>query len=294
MKATHPDEPGPHPDEESAGNWLAAAEAADHATIRAREEEEALARKHSRPTRILGWLVIGGILLEALGAIFAQGVSLGGPLFLVAGIMILKGSQAWVRFVAFFAGAFVLLTLIGELTLPLAMGQPVIWKEGWYSYGDTGFWMFVICPAAYLLAEVVLAFIVLRHRQLPYWTRTVKIATLVFGAIFLIQGSLALTRNLKNKELLRRFPAETRKAEDYFKVHGATLFATPPPDAEKLMSFPVIHSVILSTRSRGGIILPTKKSPVPPAQIRKATHYVKLPSGEWGKLEIGFIVDEAS
>lgn len=293
MKAAIPNQPGPCPGPESTEGWLAAAEAADHETIRARDEEESFASKHSRPTRILGWLVIGGFLLQALGAIFDQHVDLGGPFFLVAGIMVLKGSQAWVRFVAFVAGAFVPLILLGKLVLPLALGQPVIWKEGWYSYDDTGFWIFIVCPAVYLLAEGVLAFTVLRHRQLPYWTRTVKLGTLVFGAIFLIQSSLSLARQLKNKDLLHRFPVEIRKAEDYFKAHGTWSYPPSHADAEKLMSSPVLYSVTLSTRSRGGIILPTKNSSVPPDQLRKATHYVKLPSGEWGKLEIGFIVDDS-
>lgn len=292
MKAASPDRPSSNPDQEPINAWRAAAEAADHADIRAREEEEAFAKKHSRPTRILGWLVIGGIIMQVAGGFSRLGLDLGGPLFFIAGAMILKGSQAWVRFVAV-AGSFVMLACIARLIWPLVLPEPVKVRSAWYSYGDLLLWTTFICPSVYFVAEAILAFVVLRHRQLICWTKTTKVFTLIVGAIFLIQASLVVARDLKNKELVRRFPVEIRKAEDYFKAHGTTLFAPTHPDAEELMSSPALHSVTLSTRSSGGIILPIKTSSVPRKQRRKATHWVKLPSGEWGKISIEFIVDEA-
>lgn len=291
MNASNSDQPAPNPDQESIDAWRASVEAADHAEIRARDAEEAFAKTHSRPTRILGWLVIGGIIIQFVGSFSRQDLDLGGIIFLIAGVRILQGSQAWVRFVAL-VGPFILLVFLARLIWPLIIVQPVMLRREWYSYGDLRLWTSFICPTVFMTAESILAFVALQHRQLPFWTRTAKISVAVAAGICLLQALFAISRDLKNQKLCRQFPMEIQKAEDYIRTHGDASSPAADQASQELISLPALHSVSVSISPGGGKQLAGRNSSEPPGSIHKATRYVKLPSGEWGKLELELILPD--
>lgn len=152
MNGDHPDPQTPHPDQETIDAWRASAEAEDHARIRLRDAEEAHAKAYSRPTRILGILVIGGVMMQYIAAFSRQDIELGGAFYLVAGILILKGKQTGVRFVAFM-GVLVALGAVSQLSLAQILGQPVATKSGWKTFADIRFWIEYASPAAFLSAS---------------------------------------------------------------------------------------------------------------------------------------------
>ncbi|QJE94237.1 hypothetical protein [Luteolibacter luteus] len=264
------------------------AEAKDHAQILTQDEEERHARKHSIPTRILGWMLIAGFILETTSSLFSQHLDLGGLLYFVAGIVILMGSQTALRFVAF-CGILMMLLNLGQLIWSLAMDQPVKLKREWLDYRELRFWTAFVFPALFMFGESLLALVALRQRQLPYWTRMVKIFTAAFIVIFLAISLIRVTTDLRNKQLIHMFPKEVQLAENYLRTHGTMISspATDGPQAE-IKALPSLHSISFSEGGTRGWEW-TSSASVPPDPIQRATHPVRLPSGKWGKIEFEFI-----
>lgn len=283
MNGDHPDPPTPHPDQETIDAWRASAEAEDHARIREQDAEEAHAKATSRATRILGMLVIGGVMMQFIATFTRQDIDLGGAIYLIAGILILKGKQAGVRFVAF-VGILNALTCIFQLIKAQFHGQPVETRSGWRSFADFRLWVEYISPAVFFSAVAILAFAVLRHRQLPYWTKAVKASSVAAGTIMVVLAIKAVARDRKNDELCRRFPAEIKEAER----HVTSIIGTVSPGR-----FPALYSLVAYSTPTSTVHHLVRSQSLPPGHVQKATHFIKLPSGEWRKLELGLIVNDA-
>lgn len=233
-------------------------------------------------------MMAGGAILQMAGSILGQRADVGGLVYLIVGIGVLFGSQAGVRFAAFF-GSLMMLLFTTDLVWSLAMARPVEVDGKLLDPADLRFWTVHVCPAVYVFAEGLLAFAVLKQRQLSYWTRVVKVSTVVLGCLFLVKATLAAASDVKGRQTIRMFPKEVAMAEDYLLTHGARISssATDRPQ-EELKALPALHSIAFFQGEAMGWDW-TSSASVPAHQIRKGTHWVKLPSGEWGKIEFGFI-----
>lgn len=275
--------------------WLAAAEAADRALIRKRDEEQAFARQHSKPTRILGALLIAGFILDIIGGAFQQSPKLGGPVFLVTGILVFRGSQAALRFVAVLC-SWILAIGFTRIVWSLAFRQPIKIDKDWVWIKDPGFWIGYVCPLACFAAFAILAFVVLRLRQLPIWTKPVKIWTCIILALSLIEGSRVVWTDYRNKRIALQAADELDAIRAYVNIHGASFSRLSKLEAEKLIRHPTVHSIILN---RGGSFttigdrkaLADPSVPRAAGSIRDYSEFIKLP-GEWAKLEVKFILPD--
>ena len=274
-----------HPDQSSIDAWRAAAEAKDHAGIRARMAEEAYARKHSKPTRILGVLVVGGVLIHFIGEMSELGMDLGGPLFLLAGGAILAGKQAGLRFVALVASVVTLAKIL-SLGWSLFLGQPVAVGRAWHSFDALPFWTVSVATIVHLLAEAILAFVVLRHRQLRFWTKAVTVSAVVIGLLVLTFSTLRVWRDMENRRLCQQFDAEVRAVERYLPVSVTSIARFE----QEMQSFPAVHSITISPRPNSSTSMRVGNSSEPRSRLRKATRYLRLPSGGWVQLELELIV----
>ena len=158
MESASPEHPEPRPiDRTSLSD--AQKKSFQETVDQAREEE--LARRQSMPTKLLGWMLIGGFCLEVVGGFTSNHTNLGGLVFVFAGIAIMKGSQAWLRFVTFFVvpGSVAwIVYLIGSaiLVYPVEIGNK------WSDFRQPSFWTLGVSPAMLMLAESFLAVLAFR------------------------------------------------------------------------------------------------------------------------------------
>ena len=236
-------------------------------------------------------MLVGGVILEFLGSHWGQSIGVGGFVYLIAGAGVLCGIQAPVRFTAL-CGCVVMADCLAPIIWSLGMGRPLEFRSRVFDFTGPGFWTDYFLPAAYMFGESLLAFVVLRHRRLTYWTGAMKFFTAVITLLFLGRAALAISHEVRSRQLIRMFPEEVRIAEKLLLTHGGMLsssMADRPLD--EFMGLPSLHSVLFRERlsKRWGW---TSSASVPPDQLRKATHWVKLPSGEWATIEFEFIVPE--
>ena len=160
----------------------------------------------------------------------------------------------------------------------------------WYPYTDSLLWIRGVSPAAYLLGEAILAFVVLRHRRLRFWTGAVKGFAAAAVIVLIGAACYALHRDEKNKQLLDRFPNEVRMADEYLRTHGSSSRAF-----HEIMSSPVIRDFTVFWEPNAKGISYLMKNPAEDAdkkQIREATRWVKLPAGQWARIQLEFLIPE--
>lgn len=261
-----------------------------------RTREENLARRHSIPTKLLGWMLIGGFCLELAGGFTGNRADLGGPLFLCAGIGILNGSQAWLRFATLLIvpGSIVgLAHLIGSVVL----NYPVGVGNKWLDFRDLSFWTLGVSPAMLLLAESILAVLVFRLRRIRFWTRTVAVFAGIVGFLMLLQMVDEAFDWHRNRAAAREIPTEIQAARDLVNRYGGSSSSTSITDwngtfdpMEKIrkvvwMGSPRSNMTTYDRESRAGGSLSGQS-------VRHYSEWLHFPSGDWGKLELEFITTQ--
>jgi len=270
-----------------------AAHAADVSLIQAREQEEQFARQHSMPTRLLGWMLIAGTVLQLIGGLTCSKTELGGFLFLLAGIQILKGSQGWLRMVIFFCVPGALLSL-ATLIWDLAHQHPIEINKKWYDFTDLKFWTLGVSPLAYIAAEGILGVLALRTRRLRFWTQATRICAVIFGTVILISWVTTARDWMRSQDLQHAFPAEIAVARAHVASSTGKVFF----DRNRYTKFPQIEtiechrsgnsiSMMYNRRHDAGNWLPQQAG-----ERRTYTEWCRDGSGKFGKLEIEFIVPE--
>lgn len=262
-----------------------------------REEEQQWAGRHHFPTRLLGWTIIGGVLLSFVGAAFGGPTNLfGGVICLMAGGAILRGSQPWLRFVTFL---FVFWTLagLGGLLLPLLRHEPFVVGEPpgrWVTWEDRDFWMGLVMPTGIGAALGTLGVACLRTRRLRFWTKTAKIWVGVFaGLVGVTSGVSALMAQRdpgRGADIAKRFSPEIAALRSYASTHGVTIAPASQPLIVTLMAKPAILSASLRTQPRGGLCFFRRDAPADAGKPRLHTEFFRLPSGEWAQLELEVLV----
>ncbi len=141
-----------------------------------REEEERLARERSLPSRLLGIAILAFQALGIVAGFFGWAVSFD-ILAIVAGFGVLRGSQAWLRFMIFMT-SLAAVALWVELIPALFQWQPVESEFGpapaWLDPGDLRFWTHHLPVVGFETAMAVLGVIALKGRLLVFWTRAAR------------------------------------------------------------------------------------------------------------------------
>lgn len=294
MESPSPEHPEPRPIDRTPVSD-AQKKSLQEAVDQSREEE--LARRQSMPTKLLGWMLIGGFCLEVVGGFTSNHTNLGGLVFLFAGISILKGSQAWLRFVTFFVvpgSVASIVYLIGSI----ALGYPVEVGSKWTDYRHLPFWTLAVSPAMLMLAESFLAVLAFKLRGIAFWTRTVAIFAGIITIMLLIQiGSTTLEWH-RNRLTGREIPTELQAARLLVNRYGTSSSSRSINDwngtfepMDKVrevnwMTSPNITMGVYDRKSRIGRSRSTYR-------IEHYSELLNLPSGEWGKLEFEVILPEA-
>jgi hypothetical protein len=189
------------------------AHAADVALLRAKQEEEDFARLHSMPTRLLGWMLIAGFVLQLISGLTRSTVDLSGIVFLIAGSYVLRGSQTWLRLVISFCS----LALLGlaKLIWTAVRGEPLAANHHWHFVNQPGFWVYGVSPMMYLLGEGILGIVALKARRLCFWTKPYAIAASLCGVAILGIAGFEL-RDWNHKRIVaREMAAEIAAARAY-------------------------------------------------------------------------------
>ncbi|MEK7952520.1 hypothetical protein [Luteolibacter soli] len=261
-----------------------------------RFEEEKFAAKHSFPTKLLGWMLVAGIALQAAGSFSHGSYNFGGLVFLLAGFSILKGSQSALRFAAFFAvpGA-----ILGSLRIlwHVAAREPLEINGEWRSYGDLEFWTLDVSPCMYFAAESIVAACALRLRKIPFWTKPVRLWASVVGMLLLIQFGFFVRDLIRQREVRRSFPKELATAKAHILTYGGSVFATPSliSSVATFGEFPNILEVMWSTSPSSHSMI-YRKNPNEGSALGKHLELqecLQLPSGEWGRIEMKLIQPES-
>lgn len=294
MESTSPEHPEPRPiDRTSLSD--AQKKSFQETVDQAREEE--LARRESMPTKLLGWMLIGGFCLEMVGGFTSNHTNLGGLVFLFAGISILKGSQAWLRFVSFFVvpGS---VASIAYLIGSVALGYPVEVGNKWTDYRHLPFWTLAVSPAMLMLAESFLAVLAFKLRGIAFWTRTVAIFAGIVAIVFLIQTASPTLEWHRNRLTGREIPAEIQAARLLTNRYGGRASSTSINDWKRTFDpMEKVREVNLMTSSSGTMQVYDRKSRIGRSRstyrIEHYSEWLRLPSGDWGKLELEVILPEA-
>jgi len=258
----------------------------------AREEE--LARRQSMPTKLLGWMLIGGFCLEIAGCFTDNHNNLGGLLFCFAGFGILRGSQAWLRFATFFVVPGSVGSL-ADLVGSVVFDYPVEVGNHWVDFRQLSFWTLGVSPAMLMFAESFLAVLAFKFRRVRFWTRTVAVFAGLF-AIVLLLGTWSHTKDWhRNRSTGREIPAEIQAARSLMTAYGAgssrpfinnAVAVFDPMERVQTVEWQSSSSAttqVYDRGSRGG-------RPSSSSRIRRYSEWLRLPSGEWGKLELEVIL----
>ncbi|MCW1924638.1 hypothetical protein OKA05_18885 [Luteolibacter arcticus] len=147
--------------------------------------EEAKRKRHlslrtNRYAQTLGWLLtllfpVAAILTSYIGG-EAEGLGLLLLIFVVPGILILRGSIPALRFV-FSLLLFFLLVRGAYLAPTIIAGVPITVNDRWIYWRDPEYWQLVMLPFAYLLTCFVLAILAYRKSELRIWSRSTCLMT---------------------------------------------------------------------------------------------------------------------
>jgi hypothetical protein len=294
MESTSPERPEPRPID-----WTSLTDAQKRSFQETvdQDREEDIARRRSMPTRLLGWMLIGGFCLELAGGFTGNHADLGGLLFLFAGIGVLKGSQSWLRFATLMA---VLASSVGFLiiTWSVAMNQPIEIDRGWVDYRQLSFWTLGVSPLMFLMAESILGAVAFRQRRIHFWTKTVRIFAGILAGILLIQGVKEVFKWRGESILKRTLSNEIETTRQLMIRHGSGFSASSSHDWQSgfepltkvrrinWMSSPNVTMQVYDRKSRIGRSRSTYR-------IEHYSEWLRLPSGEWGKLELEVILPQA-
>ena len=294
MEPTSPESPEPRPvDRTSLSD--AQKKSFQETVDQAREEE--LARRESMPTKLLGWMLIGGFCLEVAGGFTGNHADLGGLLFLFAGLAVLKGSQAWLRFTTFFVVPGSVASIV-YLSGSIALGYPVEVGSKWADYRHPSFWTLAVSPAMLMLAESFLAVLAFRLRRIAFWTRTVAIFAGIVGILWLIQMASDTLNWHHNRSMGREIPAEIQAARLLANLYGggSSLISIndwnrtfDPLERVRRVNWMTSPNVTMQVYDRKSRIGSSRSS----YRIEHYSEWLRLPSGEWGKLELEVKLPEA-
>lgn len=260
----------------------------------AREEETA--RRQSMPTKLLGWMLIGGFCLEVAGGFTGNHADLGGLLFLFAGIGVLKGSQACLRFTTFFVvqGS---VALFVYLISSVVLDYPVEIGDKWSDYRDQSFWTLGVSPAMLMLAEAILAVLAFKHRRIRFWTRTVATCAGIFAVLWLIGLAGSLVDMHENRSTGHRALAEIEAARLLASRHGK--HSSPGSFLDWNRTFdPMTRVAAISIetspggRSRVYDREPHARGTLSSGRLERYSEWVRLSPGKWGKLELELSLPE--
>jgi hypothetical protein len=259
-----------------------------------RFEEEKFASRNSFPTKLLGWMLIASFGFQIAGAISGNGIDFGGLLFLFTGIYILNGSQSALRFATFIIAPAAVIGLL-KILWCVALRQPLEINKDWRDYRDLKFWTLGVSPCMYFVAEAIVATCAFRLRKIPFWTKTVRVWAGVFGVIFLLQ-LIFFARNLvRLREVRRSFPKELAAAEAYFSTYGRGISTASMRASEQTFGeLPNLLQVDWKNSPNSTTQIYRKVSGGDTPSGKRLDHQVwlKLPSGEWGKIEMKLILPE--
>ncbi|MCW1886426.1 hypothetical protein OKA04_16935 [Luteolibacter flavescens] len=266
----------------------------DASEQRSEIEEETRAALYSSPVRLLGLLMAGGAVFDLFAGIQGYGDRLGGILSFFVGLFVLKGSQIALR-VASLLLILLATATIAKITWACWHGHPFEAGNKWVDLASLPFLAFVVSPCVYLIAESILSISALRLRKFQFWTKWTRILI----AIIVVAGAGWLTRDLvRQNEVRRDFSGELSKIRSWI----LSTAAAPSPAAKD----PQLNLALENSRSiekvlwkdRPASFMPTYKRDLPgsPRGTGKPylySEWIRLSSGQWGKLEIEVILPKA-
>lgn len=278
------------------------AHAADVARLSSDAQEAEFARHHSLPTRWLGWLLISGFVLQMAGSITRSDLDLGGIVFLITGVGVLRGSQSALRFVTFVTVPAMVIGICVVIWAS-AHGRPIEGGKAWYQYDQMQFWTMGIAPLVYFAAEATLGIVALRKRGLVFWTKTVRIGAFICGCILLVQAGTGLANWRRDAMVRSKMPAELGAARFYLSTHGRTISAVRGAGGKvsdsrgALAELPQIESLRwrygpsqysnIYDRSRFA-----QRNKQPEGRSVKYSEWFRDASGELGMLELELVVPD--
>ena len=294
MESPSPEHPEPRPiDRTSLSD--AQKKSFQETVDQAREEE--VARRQSMPTKLLGWMLIVTLGFDIASAFSGADASLGGIIFFLPGIAVLRGSQAALRSSTFL---LILLAAVGwtQIALTFASVRPLEIGGSWFGYGQLKFWSLGICPNVYFTTAAILAFSAFRKREISFGSPMVKKSGCVVAVIFLPSGvqeafDLSQNRALK-KSFTREIQAARLLAEHRSRPPGTTSITdwirtfAPMENVSKVswMTSPGGSNRTYDRESRLGASHSS-------GRVQRYSEWLRLPSSEWGKLELELILPEA-
>lgn len=258
--------------------------------------EEEWARRHSMPTKLLGWMLIAGFVFEVCSGIIGGGLDLGGILFLFAGIAVMKGSQNWLRFVTVLVVLGALFS-IGMIIHSFVTGHPIAIGKKWFDFRELEFWTLGVSPVMFLIAESILSIVAIKLRRIEFWTRSVKVWTGILGGFVVFCFAVQLFRILRDREFRRDFSSELEAARNHLVAHGGWSSLASRESSEAVFSrLPRVMTFTWRHDPKVGRVIYRKFKGSTPTIDGKGNTYsewIKLSSGEWGKIELKIILPES-
>jgi len=290
------DSPAPTSGEASHPEWalLSEEQKGNYRNDVNRFEEEKFASRNSFPTKLLGWMLIASFGFQIAGAISGNGIDFGGLLFLFTGIYILNGSQSALRFATFIIAPATVIGLL-KILWSVALRQPLEINKVWQDYHALKFWTLGVSPCMYLVAESIVATCAFRLRKIPFWTKTVRVWAGVFGVLFLLQFVLFARNLVRQREVRRSLSKELTAAKAYFSAYGTLVSSASMKSSEQTFSeLPDVLKVDWQNSPNSTTQIYRKKSPDnrPSSRHRDLQEWLKLPSGEWGMIEMEVVLPE--
>jgi hypothetical protein len=274
-----------------------AAHAADVKSIQTREEEEKFAKQHSMPTWLLGWMLIAGFILQIAGGFTSSKVDLGGIIFLIAGLKVKDGSQAALRFVIFLTSLSAI--AFASLIWDAAHLRPLRVGDVGYFADDLKFWILGISPPVYLLAESILGVTALKTRQLPFWTKTVRVWAVIFGIFYGILSAQGIRKWQRNRLVERTMAPELAAARAYIATATPGVLSSSSFAASQaaFSAYPQIEGISWRGGSGGiGFGIYTRKPELTPlgGSSCEYTMWLRDAGGNWGELEMTLTLPDRS
>jgi len=255
-----------------------------------KHEEEALAARHSRITRIAGWLLVAVPILSVVGAFFGRPGHID-LLSLIAGIMVLKGSQAWLRF----ASCIYLLVGIGGwwTVLPaIVHGRPIEIEDrgDWVARDQPEFWTEHVAVIGALTFIGLASFLALKGRRLVFLTPKVRAWGGAMAAIALIAAGVELHQQFDERRQTRRAAARFERELDAIRHElsagpRTSTFLTPATE-QLLRQRPEIEVVVWETLPRGAMTVLYHRDNSYSFNFDEVAFsaFHRLPSGEHGRI----------
>jgi len=246
--------------------------------------EQKEAAKSSKPTRIAGWWAIAGFLFEMATAVLENQVHIGAAIYLIAGILILKGKQAALRFVIVLS-SFNFLVDVATMSWSLALQRPLLAGTLWFSPGQLGYWVYAVVPAVIAALQIQTGMRALNDRELPLWTKTVKQGSIILGMIVLINAGTSLFAWHRNRQLGARANTEIELVRSYYQNPG-NLEQALKWEAQ-FKNHPRIQEVTSRDSTKGSMtvyVTDTFKANWRP--LPKYEEYLRDSSGNWFKWEV--------